>query len=80
MSDTPSTPDPFDVAYAEGSRLFEQQRYDEAIEAFARAASHRPDDFRPWEMTACCHDSNGTRSGTAGERRALSGLVASPRE
>jgi tetratricopeptide (TPR) repeat protein len=55
----PPTPDPFDAAYDEGSRLFKQQRYNEAIEAFARAATHRPDDFRPWEMTACCHGSSG---------------------
>ncbi|MBY0457938.1 MAG: tetratricopeptide repeat protein, partial [Gemmataceae bacterium] len=58
MSDT-STPDPFDAAYSEGARLFEQHRFNEAVEAFARAASHRPDDFRPWEMTACCHGSAG---------------------
>jgi tetratricopeptide (TPR) repeat protein len=59
MSGTPTTPDSFTAAYQEGSRLFNQQRYNDAIEAFARAASHRPDDFRPWEMTACCHGSVG---------------------
>jgi tetratricopeptide (TPR) repeat protein len=57
VSDQPGTPDPFEVAYAEGSRLFEQCRFNDAIDAFARAAAHRPDDFRPWEMTACCHGS-----------------------
>jgi Flp pilus assembly protein TadD len=58
MSNAP-TPDPFDAAFGEGSRLFEQGRFNEAIDAFARAASHRSDDFRPWEMTACCHGSAG---------------------
>jgi tetratricopeptide (TPR) repeat protein len=58
VSDT-AIPDPFDVAYAEGLRLFNQERYNEAIDAFARAASHHPDDFRPWEMTGCCHGSVG---------------------
>jgi tetratricopeptide (TPR) repeat protein len=59
VNDSPATPDPFDAAYDEGLRLFNQERYNEAIEAFARAATHRPDDFRPWEMTACCHGSSG---------------------
>ena len=59
MSDAPATPDPFEAAYEEGSRLFEQGRLNDAIEAFARAAAHKPADFRPWEMTACCHGSAG---------------------
>ena len=59
MNEQPATPDPFDVAYDEGMRLFQQQRYNDAIGAFGRAAGHRPDDFRPWEMTACCHGSSG---------------------
>jgi tetratricopeptide (TPR) repeat protein len=59
MSEQTTTPDPFDAAYSEGMRLFKQQRYTDAIEAFARAAAHRPEDFRPHEMTACCHGSAG---------------------
>jgi tetratricopeptide (TPR) repeat protein len=59
VNESQSTPDPFEQAYGEGSRLFQQQRFNEAIDAFARAAPHRPDDFRPWEMTACCHGSRG---------------------
>jgi tetratricopeptide (TPR) repeat protein len=58
VSESP-TPNPFDAAYDEGSRLFEQGRYNDAIDAFARAATHRPDDFRPHEMTGCCFGSTG---------------------
>ena len=53
------TPDPFATAYDEGLRLFNQRRYNDAVGAFARAAAHRPEDFRPWEMTGCCHGSIG---------------------
>ena len=36
MNNPSTTPDPFEAAYAEGSRLFDQGRYTEAIDAFAR--------------------------------------------
>jgi hypothetical protein len=39
MSEPTVTPDPFDAAYDEGMRLFRQQRYNDAIEMFARAAT-----------------------------------------
>jgi tetratricopeptide (TPR) repeat protein len=46
--------DPFERAYAEGCNLFNARQPEAALEAFSRAASLRPQDFRPWEMTACC--------------------------
>jgi tetratricopeptide (TPR) repeat protein len=49
----------FDEASGEGLRLFQQQRFGEAAEAFARAAEAHPTDFRPHEMMGCSHGSAG---------------------
>lgn len=50
--DEPS--DAFDRSYDEGLGLYAAQQFEAAAEAFSRAAVLRPEDFRPWEMTACC--------------------------
>jgi tetratricopeptide (TPR) repeat protein len=52
--DMDSAPASFEQAYDEACRLYQAQKLDDALAAFARAATLRPSDFRPWEMTACC--------------------------